>query len=541
MPFKLSPEQETKIDSLMGSLNLEGKISQMLCPWRVTDPKKAAEVAAVAPVGCLYLGNDPTAADVKAICEPLENKTGIPVIVCGDMENGSGPHGIEFPKLMGCGAVDSEEMVYEMARVIAHEGRLGGRHWNLGPVVDINFNFQNPAINIRSFGELPAPVARLAGAYVRGLQDNNLMAATGKHFPGDGVEDRDQHLSTTVNSLSRADWFKTYGRVWKKVIDEDIMSIMAAHLALPFMDKSLPTGRNKFLGYKPATLSRRILIDLLRKELGFEGVIVSDAIVMMGFGAHVRPSEAAAAVLKSGCDIVLWSDELADFKNVLDACKKGELKEKQIDQSVRRVLRMKARLGLFENRQIAAITPQEQTAHQKLAVDLSEKSIVLVRDIDNLLPLKLKPGAKVLTVTICHGDAPFQGILDDELKKRGLLVDHVRNPVSRDLQAVMMNYEVLFINFVILNHNNIIGTTRLTSKLIEAFWGTFWTIHPKVVFTSFGTPYVLYEFTSFPNMINAFGFNESTQKAAVKIWLGEIKPTGKSPVSLPGIFKRGIN
>ncbi len=534
--MKLTKSQHKTVDKLMGELTPEEKIGQLLCPtFTKEEEDRLAEIADEVPIGGYFVYGRKK-DDVGAFSQLFNRRLKVPIIVCSDLENGAAPaipDMLEFVNLMGMGAANSAKLVKEAGRIIALEGRASGIHWTLGPVCDLNMNSNNPVTNTRSFGDKAGHVARMASAFIKGIQTNQLMAATAKHFPGDGVDDRDQHLCTSVNSLSREEWMLSFGHVWKSVFDTGVMSVMTGHIALPWKDNEI----HDYHGPLPGSLSTKIQVDLLRKELGFDGVIVSDALPMIGFSAHVRKGEEGIANFLAGGDVILFANPIADYKRLLEGFKNKEFSEKRLDQSVLRVLQMKAALGILEERADPVIDDQQSTLHKETAQLISDRSATLVRDAKQTRPLKLKKGSKILTITIGYEiDAPWYGskdfyVVDEELTSRGFVVDHMFNPGHNDVLAKIKDYDAVFVNVKTRAHC-LMGTIRLVGPQIMPFWRAFWTENEKVLFTSFGNPYLIHELPHVPAMLNMYSATDEAQRTAVKVWLGELEPEGISPVSL---------
>jgi beta-N-acetylhexosaminidase len=462
-------------------------------------------------------------------------------LIASDLEHGAGAmisSCTNFPWPMAAGAADDLNLIYAMGQATAREGRAWGVHWTFSPVVDLNINFQNPVTNIRSLGDDPQKVSRQASALITGIQGRGEMAATAKHFPGDGMDDRDQHLCTSVNSSSLHGWWDTYGKVWRAAIEAGVMSIMVGHISFPAYD-GLEGDPAAAL---PATLNPRLQVDLLRGELGFEGVIISDAAPMIGIASRAPREERAVRNILAGSDIYLFADPRQDFRLLLQAVRSGRLPMEQVDLCVRRVLEMKACLGLHRDPFGPALAAEEKAAIAQDAQAIAEKSITLLRGDDapgngRSTPLRLQPGARVLTVTVSHRTPgretdPELALIDEELGQRGLQVDHLPGMSPADLMAKAGEYDAVFVNVVMYPHARI-GTIRLTGEVAMPFWEAFWVDHPHVVFTAFGSPYLLYELPHLPNLWAAYGNSPASQRAAVKAWLGEIEPQGKCPVKLP--------
>jgi beta-N-acetylhexosaminidase len=381
-------------------------------------------------------------------------------------------------------------------------------------------------------GDDPAKVSRLAAIRIQAMQQHDV-AATAKHFPGDGIDDRDQHLLTSINSLPFEQWLETYGLVWKAVIDAGVMCIMPGHISLP-----------DYQGYRehpedapPATLSRELLIDLLRQQLGYEGLIVADNASMIGLTYHADADDLIVEAIASGIDIYLNANPEHDFDRLLQGVHDGRISEAQIYESARRVLEMKARLNLFEQSVWPAPTQEEQATFQQAAQSLADKSITVLRG-DGQLAFDIKGGEKALTVTIGQL-APHMGhtdldSFDQALRERGLQVEHLLNPTSEELRQKAEGFDLIFINLDIIPFAQL-GTVRVTDTFRTWGWRSLYRTHPKVAYTAFGNPYVAYELPPVPRLLAAYGDSDCSQRAAVKVWLGEIEALGTLPVQMPRV------
>jgi beta-N-acetylhexosaminidase len=372
---------------------------------------------------------------------------------------------------------------------------------------------------------------------VQGLQAEGRLAATAKHFPGDGIDDRDQHLSTTVNSLPFEQWQATYGRVWRAIIEAGVMSIMPGHIALP--DYQGFTDRPEEA--PPATLDPKLLVDLLRTELGFDGLLISDASGMIGIGSRVSSEARVVQCINAGLDVYLFPETLKDFERLIQAVEQGRLSEERVRQAARRVLELKARLNLHRDPFGPKPSATDKSTYQQAAQTMADKSITVLRS-DGRPPLNLKPGSRVLTVTISQ-PSPFNKfmpqldleVFDEELRRRGFQVEHLLNPEDDLLSEKAGEVDVVFMNLMTLPYM-VLGTVRnLVGHLGHWRWRSLFADYPHVVFTSFGNPYVLHEMPHLPNLLAAYGNSPVSQRAAVKVWLGEIEAQGDCPVSLPKI------
>ena len=263
-------------------------------------------------------------------------------------------------------------------------------------MVDLNLNPENSITNIRAFGDDPDKVIPLVQAFIEGMQCDGLLAACCKHFPGDGVDNRDQHMVTSVNSLPLSQWRELYGRVWKSAFDAGAMSVMAGHISLP----DYQNCQDDVDSAMPATLSKELQIDLLRDELGFEGVLVSDAFPMTGFTSRLPEDQLAVTNVQNGSDSVLFADPVKDYKRLCDALADGRLSETRVNESVRRILTMKAALGLHKDCFGTVPSDEEYAEHEALAEKYAAESVCVLRENKAAVPVKKEEIRKVLTISL---------------------------------------------------------------------------------------------------------------------------------------------
>jgi beta-N-acetylhexosaminidase len=535
----LTDEQRQWVDSTLNKMTLLQCVGQLLCAF---SPRASTDdwldLLNKVPIGSLTVRNASSAA-LREQMEVLQGESSVPLLVTADLEHGATAltDGTEFPWMMGAGAADDIELITMLGRATAAEARYAGLHWTFSPVVDLNYNFNNPITNVRSLGDRPEKVSRLATALIQGLQAGGRLAATAKHFPGDGLDDRDQHLATTVNNLPFEQWQQTYGQVWRAVIEAGVMSIMPGHISLPDYQGFASQPEEA----PPATLSPRLLIDLLRKELGFEGLLISDASGMIGLASRISSAERVVYCIKSGLDVYLFPDTLNDYERLLRAVKERQLSEERVWQAARRVLEMKARLNLHRDPFGSKPTDNDKSSYRQAAQAMADKSITILRT-DGRPPLNLTPGSRILTVTIGHVSSfsrftsqPELGAFDDELRRHGFHVEHLLNPEDDLLLAKAAENDAVFLNLLVLPYMVLGSIRNLVGHLGYWNWRSLFVDSPNVFFTSFGSPYVLHEMPHLPNLVAAYGDDDVSQRAAVKVWLGEIEAQGKCPVRLPKI------
>lgn len=542
MDHVLTPQQAQWVDKTLNTLSLEQAIAQLFNVSRpVEDPAVWLKLQEQFPFGCLSARTKSAAAYQQLLTEVQKNAP-IPVVVVANMEHGASEwpdYGTDFPMLMAAGAANDEALVAQLGQATAVEARHLGIHWVLSPNIDLNYNFNNPVTNTRALGDKPALVGRLGTVLIQALQQHGV-AATAKHFPGDGMDDRDQHLVTSINHLPFDQWQTTFGQVWRQVIEAGVWTIMPGHIALP-----------DYQGYAddpdaapPATMCKLLLTRLLRRELGYTGLIVSDSTSMIGLTSRAAPEERIVRSLAAGIDLYLGAEPERDFAAVRQAVRMGRLTEEQIYASARRVLTLKAQLNLHENPFGPAPTREQSASFAQAAQTMADKSVTVVRGPEQV-PVWLAPGAKVLTVTIAKLNPMFGQkdleTFDAELQQRGYQIEHLLNPKTGELQEAAQRADAVFVN-VYVSPMTTLGTGRVTIDHFGTWgWRALFTEHPHVYYTTFGSPYLLYELPHLPNLLATYSGGDVSQRAAVKVWLGELAAQGMLPVTLPKMRVRPFN
>lgn len=471
----------------------------------------------------------------------LQELSKIPLLVASDFERGVGNQidgATLFPPLMALGAADSEDLAYAMGRVTAREGRAIGIHMTYAPVVDVNVNPDNPIINTRSVGEDPKWVSRIAEAFIKGCQDFGLIA-TAKHFPGHGDTDLDSHsvLATIEGDRERLDRVELFP--FQKAVEVNVQAIMTAHLRIPALD---PTPD------LPATLSRPILTDLLRKEMGFKGLIVTDAMGMGGVTTLYTSEEAALMAVKAGVDMLLLPPRPKDvIQALIKAVRNGEIRESRIDMSVKRILEAKARLGLHQKKQVD-ITTLDRKIGTRNHLDQAEKtfdgSITLVKNESGVVPLS--PGFQKMAIFALSSDPGgyFAGrTFVREMKMRvPRAMEFYAEPSTGEKFFAEAREKATESDIVVIGlfsrlraGKGSVGLDLRQVELIQELAAG----NQQVVVVSFGSPYFLRHFSDVDAYLCAYRYADESQRSAAKALFGEIDIVGKLPVSMPGIYPIG--
>jgi beta-N-acetylhexosaminidase len=554
--LKPAPTQNDKwVEKILKSLTVDQKIGQMLMPgnslgaFRNVDSDEFAKIRADVvdyhAGGYHVFGGDPAA--VALIINEIQKLAKVPLLVADNFEGGVGYvlfGATRLPLGMAMGATGDERLAYEAAKLTAEEGRALGVNVNFYPVADVQNNPQNPIINIRAFGEDPASVSRFVRAYIRGAQDNGQLA-TAKHFPGHGDVTADSHLQMPVLDVTRARLDAVELPPFHAAIDEKVGAFMSAHIWLPQLEPKKDL---------PATLSKNVMTDLLRGEMRYAGIIFTDAMSMRGVTKGFPNGEASVLAVEAGADmLVLPPDVPAAFSAIKAAVDSGRITVARLDESVRRILRAKASLNLQDPRNRfsdvnKAMTTVGSRPHRELAQKISDAAVTLVRDENKVLPLRASPELRLVQINLLDSRGGWREggpgrTMTAEVAKRfpravSVQVDDQSTPSELDMvrkmaqlaDAVMVNGYIRVAAYkgsIDLKDSQ----TALLRDLIA--------MKKPLVYTSFGSPYVLTHLTGLPSYIVAYDTHSIAEMAAIRAITGEIEFRGKLPISLPGLYPIG--
>ncbi len=535
------------VEAMMERLTPEEKVAQMIgCRYSgdfyPADGEETAtlkRLVARHKVGGLVVFKG-QAYETALLNNALQSLADVPLLVGSDLERGAGTQitgATLFPSIMGLGAADSEDLAYEMGRHTALEGRALGIHMTYAPVVDVNINPDNPIINTRAFGENPEQVARLAAAFIKGCQEHGLIA-TAKHFPGHGDTDLDSHILLPVIKADRERLEKVELYPYRRAIEAGVGAIMVSHLVVPALD---PTPN------LPATLSSAILTGLLRGQMGFRGLIVTDAMEMGGVTNAYPPTEAALKAIQAGCDMVLVSPETEKVVDFLkEQVRRGVLSAERVDASARRILEAKARLGLHRNRFVdVASLPLKIGRKEALAQALKtfEASATLVKNDGGVVPLKPETKIAVFSLSGDRGEYFAGRTFADAVKARAPRTeifyadaDTGQEYLDEALGQAAGSDVYLCALFSSLSASK--GSVALDAKHIALIKKLKESGKP-VVAVSFGSPYFLRDFPGIDAYVCLYRNQPQAQTTAAEAIFGEIDVTGKLPVTIPGAAAAG--
>lgn len=541
-PLALAPDDLAWVERTLAGLSVEDRIAQLfVLSTHNHSAQDLADISALRPGG---VHRFPT-LDLERtwqVTRDLLDAAHVPLIISGDIEGGavSYPFATPVPNQMGIAACDDLELSAALAEVIARESKALGYNWSFTPVVDINQCFRNVVVGTRSYGSSVETILAQARAYVSVLQSHGI-AATAKHWPGDGMDERDQHLATTVNPMTMQAWDESFGKIYRALIADGIMSIMSAHIALPAFVRALypDAGREAF---RPASVSRLINHTLLREQLGFRGIIISDASVMGGLTSWMDREEAVPAIIENGCDVFLFSrDARSDMALMLKGLREGRLSEARLNDAAHRMLSLKAKLGLHRlsaQERLGSLSETRDAMRHPASIQLAARaagqSITLVKDVQALLPLDPIKHRRVVLLAD-EGESFFSGAPErsfepfmQEMRQRGFELrpyDMAQMPTAQDTDLViyLVGQEATpGMGSIALNFAKLHGSARMAMAQFNREIPT--------LLASFGQPYYLYDAPNFSTYVNGYCSNAQTQCALVKRLVGEANFTGKSPV-----------
>ena len=544
-PFFLSGEDIKWVEDTINDMTIEEKIGQLFCPIGMSpDENYLKNVVLNKHIGGILFRNGES-IEMQKTHNFLQENSKIPLLIAANLEaggDGTAVDGTAYGKQMQVAAANDPEYAYKLGKVCCKEGAAVGCNWAFAPVVDIDMNFRNPITNVRTYGNDPEKVLANGLEYLRAAKECNVAVSI-KHFPGDGVDERDQHLLTSVNSLSCEEWDKTFGKVYKGLIEAGALTTMIGHIAMPAYQKKFNSEfKDKVV---PATLSPELLNGLLREKLGFNGMIVTDATPMVGFTAAIGRELAVPTAIASGCDMFLFNKDLAeDYEFMMNGYKNGIITEERLQDALIRILATKAALKLHEAQKNNDLIKDEKelsdirsAEHVEWAYDCADKAITLVKDTQNLLPINPNKHKRVLLQIL--GDFPSNervaSTLKELLTKEGFeVIDYVPENFGMPLDNVS---DIKSKYDLVLYIGNIENASNKTVARIN--WHTFfglgnnlpWFVEEiPTMFISVANPYHLFDAPMVKTYINCYSNNEFVLEKVVDKILGRSEFKGTSPI-----------
>jgi len=582
--LRAAGNDEAWADSVLATMPLRDKAAQMVWPWILGDYTAVDNVAWTRVEkmireqklgGAIISVGGPI--DIAVKTNALQRAASLPLLIGADLETGAAfrarggyfiPNAIDlggataFPYQMGLGATRDTALAYEMGRVTALEGRALGIHMAFAPVLDVNNNPKNPVIAARSFGENPQLVARMGTAFIRGIQENGMLA-TAKHFPGHGDTEQNSHLELARVDASRARLDSVELLPFREAIRAGVGGVMTFHGYLPALD----TNRTA------ATLSPRIMLDLLRNQMGFRGILVTDALDMNGVLGTATMAEVTQLAVAAGNDVLLMpTDVPIAIDAVVAGVRSGRFTEARVDSSVRRLLMAKHKMGLDRNRYVdvekvrSIVADSANLTPARLA---AERAITLVHDSLGLVPLgRLPRNSRIVSFTVApraelSAGVTFNGELQrafPQLRTQIMMPEivfdatagaasggtgaYVASPTPRLLPAIVDNalHAAEGADVVIVSSyfgaSSSTATMAATGGLPELIGG-LQKAGQKVVLISFANPYLAQDLPATPVFLEAWSASPFSQRAAARALLGLAPITGQLPITIPSVAPYG--
>ncbi|MEE8523840.1 MAG: glycoside hydrolase family 3 N-terminal domain-containing protein, partial [Thermoanaerobaculia bacterium] len=544
---QLSKSERKWVRSTLADLSLHEKAAQMVMVrsfGRYSHPRSDTHRDLLTEVRDLGVGGlvifDSDLESIPRLLDELQQAADIPLLVAVDSERGMSFRvrrgTVSLPYAMAIGATGSEDAARFVGEVTAREGRALGIHWTLAPVADVNNNPANPIINIRSFGEDPELVGRMVRAFIAGARAEGQLT-TAKHFPGHGDTAVDSHVALPTLDVDRTRLDAIELTPFRAAIAAGVDAVMLGHIAVPAID---PSGA-------PATLSKAIATDLLRGELGFRGLIVTDALEMDGLAAWT-----GAAVVRSvqaGADVLLLpADPRIAVQSLVRAVEEGEISEERLNASVARILEAKARLGLPRRRRIEPEAVARDVARPEdvaKALEIAKRSITVVRNDGGILPLRAEQPLRLLHLVMSSDlhDLASRRFSAAEINARRIPVEtrylgpEVTTETIDELVAAATETSHVVVSAFARTASSE-GRSELSRSQTELLRQLHGSGRP-VILISFGSPYLLMRVLQIPAYVCAYGAAEASQRAAIAVLFGETDAGGRLPVTLPGLFDSG--
>jgi beta-N-acetylhexosaminidase len=550
-PFYLNDDDIRWVETTLAEMSDDEKLGQLFCLIAYTsDPEQLKRLARDVKVGGIMCRVMP-AREVIETVRILQENSKIPMLIAANIERGGdgiAQEGTCLGTPLQIAATGDDETAYRLGVICGREGAAVGANWAFAPIIDIDNNFRNPITNTRTFGSDPERVRRMGVQYVKGVQEYGVAASI-KHFPGDGVDERDQHLVTSVNNLSCEEWDATYGAAYKASIDAGALTVMVGHIMQPAYSRKLNPGirDEKIL---PATLSHELVTGLLKGQLGFNGLVVTDATTMAGMTIAMPRAQAVPQTIAAGCDMFLFTRNLdEDMGYMKQGIADGVITPERLNDALTKILALKAALRLHRKQAEGRLVPSADEAlktlgtpeHKAWAVECADRSITLVKNEPGVLPITPDKYKKILFYDIQSGESffdsartPAKDIFLRMLEEEGFSVD--RFDPNRGMEGMMVPYSAVTKKYDLILYLAKYAT-RSNQTVVRIEWAMpmganvpIYMNSVPTVFISVDNPYHLLDVPRVRTFINTYNSTEITLKALVDKLLGRSPFQGQSPV-----------
>ena len=571
-PYNLDAEAITWVEETLASMTLEEKIGQLFVNMGSSREEQYLKDSLEQYKFGAVRYNPGTAEQVLEQNRVLQENSKIPLLIAANAEtgaNGAFMGGTDLGNAVKIAAAGSVENAYKIGQIAGKECQAIGCNWNFGPVADIMLNWRNPVVQTRTFGNDADKVLEMTRAYMKGFMESDAACAV-KHFPGDGVPERDHHLSNAINDMSCEEWEATFGKVYAGLIEAGLHSVMVGHIMLPAFEKKYNKDYVEGQPIMPATLSKAVVTDLLKGQLGFNGLVVTDASHMVGMTSRMKRRNFVPAAIAAGCDLFLFfNDPDEDFGYMMDGYKNGVITEERLHDAITRILGVKASLGLHKKAKTDIVPAKEALSiigseeAKNLAKEISDQAITLVKNVDKaMLPLSVEKHKRILLVeqeksnpimAMFMGAAKgktFAEYFKDKLEAEGFEVEIYESPLDKikrvskeEAGKIMMNaysgkapitaltdkYDLVI---QLASVDNVgASTQRIDWKMSKGTPDLPWYVEElPTLFISLFSPFHLVDVPQVKTYINCYDKHEHTMDALVEKLMGRSEFKGTDPV-----------
>lgn len=566
-PFYLTEDQIEWVNKTFEEMTLDEKVGQLICGGvPVISDELIEQVTKGYKLGGMLLRPFPMAG-LKERVAKLQSASKIPMFITGNLEYGGCGvlnEGTYFAQPMACAAAKDKETAYRLGKVSCQEAAAVGVNWGYAPVVDLDLNYHNPIANVRTFGKDPDVVIDMAREYIKAAKESGVVP-TIKHFPGDGSDERDQHLLVSVNMLGYEEWMDSYGKIYQALIDDGALTVMAGHIAQPEVARQIEPGISDEAAYLPATQSKVLMTKLLREKMGFNGLIVTDSTLMNGFMVKMPRRKAIPLSIESGSDMILFNRNMAeDIRYLKEGLESGILSEGRLEAAVKRVLALKAVMGLPQKQEEKRLVPDTDiealladSTHKQWVEDVADRAVTLVKDTKSLIPISPEKYRRVYLNVIeseVNDNSAFASDMKTRLEKEGFEVTlriramdidpaemfnkepspeflRIMGEINSDTETFVKQFDWCLL---VLNIETVSNATavRINWKVLAGLGNDFpwYSGEIPLVTVSMANPYHLLDAPMSHVYVNAYSNNPETRAAVINKLLGRSEFKGESPV-----------
>lgn len=564
-PFYLNEEQIRWVEDTYEQMTLDEKVGQLFCCSINQFDADTVKHVTDLHFGSLMIRPFPITGLLENI-RYLQKTSKYPMLISGNLENGGAGvinEGTLFNQPMGCMATGDMVNGYRLGKISTGEAASVGVNWGYAPIVDIDLNYRNPITNIRAFSSKKEEVLEMARGYLKAAKEEGV-AATIKHFPGDGTDERDQHLLVSINQFDNDDWMNSYGWIYQNLIDEGVPTIMAGHIAQPAVARKLNPDITDEEAFMPASQSKTLLTDLLRKKLNFNGLIVTDSTLMVGYMQKLPRREGICASIEAGADIILFNRNMEeDLQYLKDGYENGAISKERFHDAVIRVLALKASMNLhhktFEASDASYSSPMEVVGNPEFKAwtkECADKAPTLIKN-KGILPLSPEKTKRIYLNVIqneVNDKSAFAQDMVKRLETEGFEVTlrkrEMKINMEEMLQGIMNPDAVRVMSEIMATTESFTSQhdlamivldmpTESNATVVRVKWNVFaglgndipwYAGEMPLVVVSFANPYHLLDIPMADVYVNAYTDNEETRDAVFDKLMGRSEFKGISPV-----------